>query len=52
MQIVGSSEANAALGKISNESPIGHALLGKKKGQKVVVEAPIGEIRFKILEIQ
>lgn len=51
-QIVGSSEANAALGKISNESPIGHALLGKKKGQKVVVEAPIGEIRFKILEIQ
>lgn len=51
-QIVGSSEANALQGKISNESPIGRALLGKKKGQKVVVEAPVGELRFKILEIQ
>lgn len=51
-QIVGSSEANALQGKISNESPIGRALLGKKKGHKVVVEAPVGELRFKILEIQ
>ncbi len=50
--IVGSAEANAAEGKISNESPIGRALLGKKKGQKIKVETPDGKIEFKIRKIE
>jgi len=50
--IVGSSEANALKGMISNESPVGRALLGHKVGDQVVAEAPVGEIRFTILEIQ
>ena len=50
--IVGSSEANSLMGKISNESPIGHAMLGHRVGETVTAEAPIGEIRFKILDIQ
>lgn len=49
--IVGSTEADPALGKISNESPIGAALIGKKKGQEVEVEAPAGVMKFKILKI-
>ena len=51
-QIVGSSEANALRGLISNESPIGKALLGHRVGDTVVAEAPIGEIKFRILDIQ
>ena len=51
-QIVGSSEANALRGLISNESPIGKALLGHRVGDTVVAEAPIGEIKFRILGIQ
>ena len=47
--IVGSTEADPKLGKVSNESPIGAALIGKKKGQEVEVEAPAGIIKFKIL---
>ena len=50
--IVGSAEANAAEGKISNQSPIGSALLGKKKGAKIKVETPGGEIEFKIRKIE
>ena len=50
--LVGASEANNLIGKISNESPVGRALLGHKVGDKVVAEAPIGEIKFKILEIK
>lgn len=50
--IVGSAEANAAEGKISNNSPIGQALLGKKKGAKVKVATPGGEIEFKIRKIE
>jgi transcription elongation factor GreA len=50
--IVGSAEANAAEGKISNESPIGRALLGKKKGDKIKVETPDGKIAFKIRKIE
>ncbi len=50
--IVGAAEANPAEGKISNESPIGRALLGKKKGKKVKVKTPDGEIVFKILSIE
>ncbi len=50
--IVGSSEANALKGLISNESPIGKALLGHRVGDSVTAEAPVGEIRFRILDIQ
>lgn len=51
-QLVGSHEADSLNGKISNESPIGMALIGAKVGDKVVAEAPIGEIPYKILEIR
>ena len=51
-QIVGSQEANPMSGRISEESPFGRALLGKKKGDDVVVEAPAGSIHYQILEIQ
>ena len=50
--IVGSTEVNLAENKISNESPIGKALLGRKKGETVDVEAPDGTIQFKILAIK
>ena len=50
--IVGSSEANAAQGRISNESPIGHGLLGHKVGETVTVEVPVGEIHLTVLEIR
>ena len=49
--IVGSSEANPAEDKISNESPVGAALIGKKIGDKVVVAVPDGNITFEVLEI-
>ncbi len=49
--IVGSTEADPKVGKISDESPAGKALLGKRVGDEVTVEAPAGEISFKILEI-
>ena len=51
-KIVGSTEANSLKGLISNESPLGLALLGKKKGAIVEVEAPVGVVQYKILEIQ
>ena len=50
--IVGSTEVNLEDNKISNESPIGKALLGRKKGEIVDVEAPDGIIKFKILAIK
>ncbi len=50
-KIVGSTEANSLKGKISNESPVGKALIGAKVGQKVEVETPAGIIVYKILEI-
>ena len=50
--IVGSTEVNLAENKISNESPMGKALLGKKKGDIVDVEAPEGTIKFKVLAIK
>lgn len=50
-QIVSSAESNPDENKISDESPIGRALLSQKIGQIVEVEAPIGLIKFKILEI-
>lgn len=51
-QIVGSHEADPSAGKISNESPIGRAFLGKKAGETVIFQAPKGEVSFKILEIK
>ncbi len=50
--IVGSTEVNLAENKISNESPIGKALIGRKKGEIIDVEAPDGVIQFKILAIK
>lgn len=49
--IVGSTEADPANGRISNESPVGKALIGHKVGEKVTVEAPGGDILFEVLEI-
>ena len=51
-QIVGSQEADPMNGRISEDSPFGKALLGKKAGEEVVVEAPAGNIHYQILEIQ
>ena len=50
--IVGSTEVNLAENKVSNVSPIGKALLGRKKGETVDVEAPAGTIQYKILAIK
>ena len=50
--IVGSAEANPADRKLSNESPVGKAILGKKKGETVEVTAPRGSLKFKILDIK
>ena len=50
--IVGSAEADPAENKLSNESPVGKAILGKKKGETVEVSAPRGALKFKILEIK
>ena len=50
--IVGSAEANPAENKLSNESPVGRAILGRKKGETVEVSAPRGTLKFKILEIK
>ena len=49
--IVGSVEANPTENKISDDSPLGAALLGKKEGSVVVVDAPVGEIEYKIIKI-
>lgn len=49
--IVGSTEVNLAQGKISNESPIGAALMGKKKGAVVSVQTPAGIAKYKLLSI-
>lgn len=50
-EIVGFSQSDPANGKISDESPVGMALMGKKKGDTVIVEAPIGNIEFEIKKI-
>jgi transcription elongation factor GreA len=50
--IVGSAEANPAEHRLSNESPVGKAIIGKKKGDVVEVAAPRGSLKFKILEIK
>ena len=51
-KIVGSTEANSLKGRISNESPVGKALMGKQVGETVVVETQSGAFSYKILEIQ
>ena len=50
-KIVGATEANSLKGKISNESPLGKALIGSKKGDVVTVEAPAGVIEYTVLDI-
>ena len=50
--IVGSTEANSRKGKISNESPVGAALLGRKRNEVVKVETPAGVITYKVLSIK
>jgi len=50
--IVGSAEADPAGNKLSNESPVGKAIIGRKKGETVEVAAPRGSLKFKILDIQ
>ncbi|MBP3390760.1 MAG: transcription elongation factor GreA [Clostridia bacterium] len=50
-KIVGSAEANPMKGLISDDSPVGRALVGAKVGETVSVEAPVGELKFKIVSI-
>lgn len=49
--IVGSNEANPLLGKISDQSPVGQALIGAKVGDEVVADAPGGQLRLRVLEV-
>ena len=51
-KIVGSTEANSLQGKISNESPVGQALLGKKVGDEIQVETQTGVMEYKVLKIE
>ncbi len=51
-RIVGSTEANSLAGKISNESPLGAALLGKAVGDIVTVETQVGTVEYKVLAIE
>ena len=51
-KIVGSTEANSLQNKISNESPVGHALIGKKVGDIVEVETQAGVIEYEVLDIK
>ena len=50
--IVGSAEANPTNGRISNESPMGRALIGKRTGDQVMVKSPSGELTFEIVSIE
>ena len=51
-KLVGSTEANSLQNKISNESPVGHALIGKKIGDMVDVETQAGVLQYKVLDIK
>ena len=51
-KIVGSTEANSLKGKISNESPVGKALIGAQVGDVITVETPAGAFKYQVLEIQ
>lgn len=48
--IVGASEADCLEGKISNESPLGKALIGCKKGENITIEAPAGLMKYKVID--
>jgi transcription elongation factor GreA len=50
--IVGSAEANPREQKLSNESPVGRAIMGKKKGETVEVAAPRGSLKYKIMDVK
>ena len=50
-QIVGTNEASPVDGKISDESPIGKAVMKKKVGERFTVEAPVGTLEFEVLDI-
>ncbi len=50
-QIVGAEEADTVLGKVSNKSPIGEALYGKKKGDRISFETPSGTVNYKIIDV-
>lgn len=50
-QIVGSAEADPTKGRISNESPVGRALMGKKTGDQVVVKTPAGERQLRLVQV-
>jgi transcription elongation factor GreA len=50
--IVGSAEANPREQKLSNESPVGRAIIGKKKGETVEVAAPRGSLKYKIMDVK
>ena len=50
--VVGSAEANPSENKLSNESPVGRALIGHKRGATVEVAAPRGSLKFKIMDIK
>jgi transcription elongation factor GreA len=51
-EIVGSAEANPAERKLSNESPVGKAIIGRKKGETVEVAAPRGSLKYKIMDVK
>jgi len=50
--IVGSTEASPADGRISNASPVGKALMGRRAGDEVVVKLPVGEVSYRIVEVR
>lgn len=51
-RLVGSTEANSLKGKISNESPVGKALIGRKVGEFITVETQVGPLKYEILDIK
>lgn len=50
-QIVGSQESNPVLGRISDDSPIGRGLMGHRTGDTITIEAPAGDLQYKILKV-
>jgi len=52
IEIVGTEEADMAKGKLSNKSPLGQAILGKRKGDHVTVKAPKGDVSYTIIEVK
>ncbi len=51
-EIVGSQEANPKAGRISDDSPLGHGLIGHRAGETVIVHAPAGDLEFEVLSIE